>query len=895
MASLTGKLSLPNSSKRVIDSGSLIDPGLNLVEGVGQVAAAVEGVVTSVKQKKVAKAQSARQAKADARAERSAELAEKREARAAQQFAQQQEDRQANFADEVFKDSFHRGAREVSRSLKAAKQNPALQSKADIAMDRFVRNMEQKFPDHISEFEEEAKAYGFSHFSFRATQDEKAQYDSERAATLAEREASYQFAQENGLGSPTDSYEDLVKTGRTVKNQQMKIKAISEQRALIRANRELDIKEQEHQLKLLDREAKKAAINNANILSGVATQSFIGHMKNIHTPEQYTELQKQGPSIIAMLEERRREAHQLSGYSPDSVTLIDKTFDREIKFVENLISGDISYAKQQARQLQNIKNGLGIELHETKPFMSSLSVYPSSVQEMVLNQSGWENAVPEELIKGIADELGGIETSSAAHAKSTQKQLKEIKEGKASLADYTPKEARSTIKLLKYSHGASLKSLLQDPKNEKAAEEYLLSQGEFIKAADRLSGSSDKLKDIAAASRLVFADGTQAALETVINSPNKEKSLMGKLHMKAARETAMGVLLAVQSHSADTKTPFFHQAAWRVTYNESLGQFAAVEDEEATMASLSNTGRFPGMEKQSTRRWREKLIEKGPPERIMTKLETLNRSLDFLEGTRSHDTTLSTSSNGLEYRRAFALQDFSKLEAIGPQETRSAEEILGETRNFFNPSPGGTPLYDPLNPEALQGEEKSKGILNSLTMGRSSLTSKKDTLLHTARLSPYTTRGAQVPKIVDEVAAETSLPPSLLHAIADQETGHLNESDRIAVTNSKKAKGIMQITPITAKQLDIPWEDLDDPRKNVQAGAEYFEDMLDMFDGNVSDALMGYNAGPTRIRKWIRQDRPIIQGKSWQSETFPYVQNILERLEKSLEEQQQKEGLESNE
>ncbi len=71
------------------------------------------------------------------------------------------------------------------------------------------------------------------------------------------------------------------------------------------------------------------------------------------------------------------------------------------------------------------------------------------------------------------------------------------------------------------------------------------------------------------------------------------------------------------------------------------------------------------------------------------------------------------------------------------------------------------------------------------------------------------------------------------------------------------AVGLMQIMPATggdlARELGISgfttdW--LQDPEVNVRMGTHFLASLIRRFDGNVVDALAGYNAGPTRARNW---------------------------------------------
>jgi soluble lytic murein transglycosylase-like protein len=75
------------------------------------------------------------------------------------------------------------------------------------------------------------------------------------------------------------------------------------------------------------------------------------------------------------------------------------------------------------------------------------------------------------------------------------------------------------------------------------------------------------------------------------------------------------------------------------------------------------------------------------------------------------------------------------------------------------------------------------------------------------------------------------------------------ESDFDPLVVSKKgATGLMQIMPQNFKSLGI--KDPFDPWQNINAGARYFKQMFDRFNGKLSLSLAAYNAGPTAVDRY---------------------------------------------
>ena len=131
---------------------------------------------------------------------------------------------------------------------------------------------------------------------------------------------------------------------------------------------------------------------------------------------------------------------------------------------------------------------------------------------------------------------------------------------------------------------------------------------------------------------------------------------------------------------------------------------------------------------------------------------------------------------------------------------------------------------------------------------------------------------------------------ALLFAITRQESAF----DRDAVSRAG-ARGLMQLMPATAgdiaNKLQLPFsaERLTaDGTYNVLLGRAYLETLIDDFGGSYALAIAGYNAGPGRVRQWLRDYGDPRGGKidmvDWIenipiSETRNYVQRVLENLQ----------------
>jgi N12 class adenine-specific DNA methylase len=118
--------------------------------------------------------------------------------------------------------------------------------------------------------------------------------------------------------------------------------------------------------------------------------------------------------------------------------------------------------------------------------------------------------------------------------------------------------------------------------------------------------------------------------------------------------------------------------------------------------------------------------------------------------------------------------------------------------------------------------------------------------------------------LVTNAAQKYGLDEDLLHSMVQRESGY-----NPAAVSPKGAIGPMQLMPATAKSLGA---DPNDPVQNVDAGARYFRQLLDKYDGDTRKALAAYNAGPGRVDS----------GKPLPKETSDYV-NALAPADNDLD------------
>jgi soluble lytic murein transglycosylase len=130
--------------------------------------------------------------------------------------------------------------------------------------------------------------------------------------------------------------------------------------------------------------------------------------------------------------------------------------------------------------------------------------------------------------------------------------------------------------------------------------------------------------------------------------------------------------------------------------------------------------------------------------------------------------------------------------------------------------------------------------------------------------------------IIRQQAREKDVDASLIAAVIYSESKF---SDR---TSSAGARGLMQITPETAKEIErhsggttFQLGDLSDPEINIRYGTFRLRELLDRYDGDVVAVLAAYNAGPTNVDRWGGSDLSL-DGIPF-PETRAYVEEVLDK------------------
>jgi soluble lytic murein transglycosylase-like protein len=123
--------------------------------------------------------------------------------------------------------------------------------------------------------------------------------------------------------------------------------------------------------------------------------------------------------------------------------------------------------------------------------------------------------------------------------------------------------------------------------------------------------------------------------------------------------------------------------------------------------------------------------------------------------------------------------------------------------------------------------------------------------------------------IIQRVSLRYDIDPALVRAIIMVESKY--NPNAISV---KGAKGLMQLMPVTAKNLGV--KDVFNPEQNIYGGVRHFKFLLNQFDGNVKLALAAYNAGSRPVKRY-KDIPPYKETKQYIKKVFRYYEFYKER------------------
>jgi len=130
--------------------------------------------------------------------------------------------------------------------------------------------------------------------------------------------------------------------------------------------------------------------------------------------------------------------------------------------------------------------------------------------------------------------------------------------------------------------------------------------------------------------------------------------------------------------------------------------------------------------------------------------------------------------------------------------------------------------------------------------------------------------------VIRQQAADKDVDASLIAAVIYAESRFSDQ------TSHAGARGLMQITPMTAKEIErlsggttFKLDDLSDPELNIRYGTFYLGALLNRYGGNEIAALAAYNAGSGNVDRW--GGSAVELGGIQFPETRAYVEDVLDK------------------
>ncbi len=227
------------------------------------------------------------------------------------------------------------------------------------------------------------------------------------------------------------------------------------------------------------------------------------------------------------------------------------------------------------------------------------------------------------------------------------------------------------------------------------------------------------------------------------------------------------------------------------------------------------------------------------------------------------DNKLFNSAGPTKFYQQMQDAETAKAMATGHNQMGIAEMIVRQFKNnvegdVANQELPNHPAVSSLPPEALQryrNMSQATGQVADLVRLRNQAQQQGQAVADTLQ---------RFEKEITASARQNGLDPALVLAVVMEESG----GDPLA-TSSQGAQGLMQLMPLTAKELGV--EDSTSPSQNIAGGSLYLSKMLKRYDGDLDLALAAYNAGPGNVDRAGRQIPNFKETKS-------YVQKVQQRF-----------------
>ncbi len=131
-------------------------------------------------------------------------------------------------------------------------------------------------------------------------------------------------------------------------------------------------------------------------------------------------------------------------------------------------------------------------------------------------------------------------------------------------------------------------------------------------------------------------------------------------------------------------------------------------------------------------------------------------------------------------------------------------------------------------------------------------------------------------KCSEELGVDPAMVAAIIHVESKFDANAVSEQD---------AYGLMQITYDTFDFVtdklgieNVEFTDIDNEEVNIIIGTYYYKYLLELFDGNVENALCAYNAGPTNVQNWLNNKDYSLNGEDLYIIPFSETQRYVDKI-----------------
>lgn len=129
---------------------------------------------------------------------------------------------------------------------------------------------------------------------------------------------------------------------------------------------------------------------------------------------------------------------------------------------------------------------------------------------------------------------------------------------------------------------------------------------------------------------------------------------------------------------------------------------------------------------------------------------------------------------------------------------------------------------------------------------------------------------SELSELIAKSAKNNNLDDELIKAVI-----HVESSSKVNAMSPKGAQGLMQLMPATARRFGVT--NSYDPAQNIEGGAKYLRELLNLFNNDISLALAAYNAGEQAVLRFGKRVPPFKETQAYVPKVINLYSTLLKR------------------